>query len=88
MDLLAILKAVGPALISLLSNVATSLKTDEPPAPSGTTPHPVEAIRHLQALLNVALGLNPPLREDGWLGPKTEAAIEAGIVKLRSFGIG
>lgn len=82
---------LAPSIISLLSNTSGALKTNEPiPAKtSALSISPVkasEAIKALQSLLNTALGLNPPLVEDGWLGPKTEAAIMTGVARLRSFG--
>lgn len=86
MDFTALLKLIGPTLVSLLSSTATELKTPTPT--SDTVRRPSQAIMHLQALLNVVMNPDPPLVEDGWLGPKTEAAIEAGIVRLKSLGIG
>lgn len=84
----AIIKLVGPTLISLLSNTASGLGSVNPPAAGGHLAAASPAIKDLQKFLNIALTLNPPLIEDGWLGPKTEEAIEAGIAKLRSAGIG
>ncbi len=82
---------LAPSIISLLSNTSSILKSDTPipieaNALSISPPKASEAIKNLQKLLNTALILNPPLVEDGWLGPKTEAAIEAGIARLKSFG--
>lgn len=82
---------LAPSIISLLSNTSSALRTSEPiPAKTNTLSiSPIkasEAIKALQSLLNTALGLNPPLVEDGWLGPKTEAAIMTGVARLRSFG--
>lgn len=95
MDWNSLLRSVGPTLISILDSTVASFGTTKPPpatppatVPPGTVPHPSNAIKGLQSLLNTVLTLDPPLTVDGWLGPKTEAAIEAGIVKLRSFGIG
>lgn len=95
MDWSALLKAVGPTLISLLGNTVSNLgtpiappTTPSAPVPSGAVAHPSAAVKDLQILLNLALALNPPLVADGWLGPKTEQAIETGIAKLKSLGIG
>lgn len=80
---------LAPSIISLLSNASGALKTDVPISNSTvivSAPKASEAIKALQSLLNTALGLNPPLVEDGWLGPKTEAAIMTGVARLRSFG--
>lgn len=88
MDWETVFKNIGPGLISFLQNTVSGLKTNAPPAappPStapGTVPHPSAAIRDLQALLNVVLGTN--LATDGWLGPKTEAAIEQGIARIKA----
>ena len=89
---------LAPTIISLLSNTSSVLKTDTPlPDISEKTEvfsisiSPQELLnltRTLQKALNIALILNPPLVEDGWLGPKTEAAIEAGIARLHNLGIG
>jgi len=84
---------LAPTIISLLSNTSSALKTDTPISIEATAlaispPKASEAIKDLQKLLNVALMLNPPLDVDGWLGPKTENAIEMGIYKLKTMGIG
>lgn len=80
------------ALLPLLQSLGSTFKAPAPPPTSGTVAIPAatadKAIKDLQAFLNSALALNPPLRVDGWLGPKTDAAIEAGIAQLRSAGIG
>lgn len=95
MDWNALLKTVGPTLISLLNNTVAGLgsASPSPPAPTigvpaGAVAHPSAAIKDLQTFLNLALALSPPLVADGWLGPKTEQAIEAGIAKLKSLGVG
>jgi hypothetical protein len=94
MDFTAILTAIGPSLVSLLANTASSFKTTTAPStapanpPSGTVPVPDAALKDLQTLLNAALKLNPPLKVDGWLGPKTDAAIEQAIAMLKAAGIG
>ena len=82
MDWNAIFRLVIPVVTGLLNNAVQTTST--PVAP--TTPN--AAIKDLQMFLNVALSLNPPLVVDGWLGPKTNDAIEAGIAKLKSLGIG
>lgn len=89
----AILKLVGPTLVGLLQSTVANFGSPSAPPPVSSVPPSVvpkanDAIKHLQAFLNVALGLDPKLNEDGWLGPKTEAAIDAGIAKLKSLGIG
>lgn len=89
MDWATILKVGGPVILSLLKNLGTGLATDAPPTTPGTAVKvPSKAIKDLQQLLNIIIQPNPPLEVDGWLGPQTEAAIEAGIAKLRAAGIG
>lgn len=85
MDLTAIVTALGPTIVSFLKNLADSIQT--PTAPTATTKVsvPSAAIRDLQAFLNTALKLDPPLAVDGWLGPKTEAAIEQGITMFKAL---
>ena len=93
--------ALLPALIQLLSTLGANLKTPSPPGPPltpdtplpaglppGVVPVPDAAIKALQALLNTLLALDPPLVVDGWLGPKTDAAIMDGIAKLKAAGVG
>lgn len=46
-----------------------------------------DAIAALQTLLNHLLKLDPPLEADGWLGKKTEDAINQGIAALKAQGI-
>jgi hypothetical protein len=91
------LTSLFPTLAALLKSLADLLRTPAPvpvPVPTPDNPPPLnpqapnQAIKDLQTFLNAALSLNPPLVVDGWLGPKTDAAIEAGIVKIRSYGIG
>lgn len=89
----AIMKLIGPTLVRLLQSTIENFgSTTVPPpvssAPPSVVPKANDAIKHLQAFLNVALSLNPKLEEDGWLGPRTEAAIDLGIEKLKSLGIG
>ena len=93
MDFALMFQAVAPILVSLLSNTAGALKTDTPiptiaPVVTVSARKASRAIADLQAVLNTALSLYPPLAVDGWLGPKTEAAIEQAIAKLKSVGIG
>ena len=82
MDWQAIFRLAVPVVTGLLQNTVATTAT--PLAPTS----PNKAIKDLQMFLNIALVLSPPLVADGWLGPKTEAAIEAGIAKLKSLGIG
>lgn len=89
----AIMKLVGPTLVTLLQSTVANFGSTKEPAvpvstPSSVVPKANDAIKHLQGFLNLALGLNPKLEEDGWLGPRTEAAIDQGIAKLKSLGIG
>ena len=93
MEFALVFQAVAPILISLLSNTAGALKTDTPvptiaPVITVSARKASQAIADLQAVLNTVLGLDPPLVVDGWLGSKTEAAIEQAIAKLKSVGIG
>lgn len=80
--------AIAPQLIDVLTSVVKGMKTETAPSPVETVRHPSEAIRHLQALMNRALKPNPPLQEDGWLGPRTEEAIDKAIALLQAAGIG
>ncbi len=81
-----------PLVVSFIQNFAKSaaLPTAPPPEPylAPLVPVPSAAIKDLQTMLNIVLQLNPPLDEDGWIGPLTEAAIEQAIAKLHSLGIG
>jgi hypothetical protein len=88
-----IIKTAMPLIVSLLSNTAGTLKTINPPLPDAPliavpTAKASAAIADLQRLLNAVADPQPPLVVDGWLGPRTEEAIELGIAKLKSFGIG
>ncbi len=74
----------GQTILSLLNYASNNWKTTTAPNKSTTVPHPSQAIKDLQALLNKVLNLNPTLIEDGWLGPKTETAIEQGITLIRT----
>ena len=89
MDFALLLKAIAPTLISLLINTAGTLKTSTPRAVGTINPHGASAaIKDLQVLLNTVLHLDPPLETDGWLGPKTEEAIQQGIAQLKALGVG
>ena len=92
MNWLAILQGAVPIIVSLLSNTAGTLKTDNPPLDTPLIAVPTAkasaAVADLQRLLNAVVDPQPPLVVDGWLGPKTEAAIELGIAKLATLGIG
>lgn len=85
--------ALIPSLVSLLKSLSDSFGTHSPNAPK--VPNILvpgaaadQAVKDLQQFLNLALGLNPPLVVDGWLGPKTDAAIEQGIAMLKAAGVG
>src|SRR5260221_272784 len=93
--------ALLPALIQLLSTLRAELHSPAPPGapltpdtplpagcPPGIVPVPDASIKALQALLNMVLALDPPLAVDGWLGPKTDAAIMDAIAKLKAAGVG
>jgi hypothetical protein len=85
------LTSLAPTLVALLKSLGDYFRTPAAPSPAPPASDslaPDQAIKDLQAFLNSALSLNPPLAVDGWLGPKTDAAIEAGIARLRSYGIG
>ena len=73
-----------PIVVSFIQNFSKTVASPTPPLP--LAPVPSAAIKDLQTLLNVVLGTN--LEVDGWLGPETEAAIEQGIAKLHSLGVG
>ena len=79
-----------PLVTSFLQNFAknAATPTQPPPYSEPMAPIPSAAIKDLQRALNLILELNPPLDVDGWLGEKTEAAIEQAIAKLHSLGIG
>lgn len=86
--------AQAPAMISLLRNVVETLGSLSPPKPApatipaGAVAHPSAAIKDLQHLMNAIVKPTPPLDEDGWLGPQTEAVIETAIAMLKTKGIG
>lgn len=88
MDLAAILTALQPTITSFLRNLSDGIQT--PTAPTATTKVsvPNAAIKDLQTFLNAVLKIDPPLVVDGWLGPKTDAAIEQGIALLKTAGFG
>jgi hypothetical protein len=93
MDWAMLAKVGGPLILSLLKNLGTGLATDSPvgpvkEVPEGTVKVPSRAIKDLQALLNVIVKPDPLLAVDGWLGPRTEEAIEEGIAMLKKSGIG
>ena len=93
MDWTTLARVDGPIVISLLKNLGTGLATDSPAGPvkeipEGAVKVPSRAIKDLQALLNIIVRPDPLLKVDGWLGPRTEEAIEAGIAKLKASGIG
>ncbi len=83
-----------PLVIPFLQSMITSYFSQAvPPAvptvtPTGAVAHKSVAISDLQGMLNTLLKLSPPLDTDGWLGPKTEAAIEQAIAVLKAQGIG
>jgi hypothetical protein len=92
---------VLPALLALLKSLGDVFRSSSPPPPPVvvSVPDPTQrppllmvapdqAVKGLQTFLNAVLQINPPLAVDGWLGPKTDAAIEAGIARLKTFGIG
>jgi hypothetical protein len=60
------------------------------PTPADKNAHESEAIKGLQKLLNAIPGIapTPPLDEDGWLGPQTEAVILKAIEMAKSYGFG
>ena len=79
----AIILEALPTIVSLVSNVAGTLKTANPPladAPLVAVPtaKASAAVADLQRLLNAVVNPQPPLVVDGWLGPKTEASDRAG----------
>jgi len=63
---------------------ATPESGDVPAMPSITKKKSPE-IEELQAFLNLAVKPQPPLAVDGWLGPKTEAAIHQGVEMLKPY---
>jgi hypothetical protein len=81
---------VAPFVIDLLGNLKTAWKTDVPVSLQAPHNEPAasDAIRNLQALLNKFVVPSPDLKVDGWLGPKTEKAINDGIAMLRTLGVG
>lgn len=95
-DWTSIFQTIRPMLVNLLQRTITDFGTPTaPPAapapseiPPGAVPHPSDAIKALQKVLNAVVIDTPPVAEDGWLGPKTEAKIMAGIAKLKTYGVG
>jgi hypothetical protein len=95
MDYGAILTAIGPQLVQLLSTVATNMHSPTAPTTAPTVQSSVGTMVHdavigeLQAFLNGIPGLlSTKLTVDGWLGDRTKAAIEKGIAMLKGAGIG
>lgn len=100
----AIVDTIAPEVIKLFGKTTAPA---QPPAPPPSTPvvapvpnpgtsvvlnrAPSAAIRELQHILNETVHPQPPLKEDGWLGPKTERALLQGLAMakpyLASFGI-
>ncbi len=46
---------------------------------------PSDTIKAVQKLLNQIVKPQPPLQEDGWLGPRTEQAIKAGLAMAQPY---
>ncbi len=76
-------------LLRLLPELMKAMSATSAPIPTTETVRvtkgPSDAIRQLQALINKFDPPTPRLAEDGWLGPKTEAAIASAVAKLRPF---
>lgn len=94
-----IINTVVSGVMQALSHATTpGAPTATVPAPQEPVPAPVqtggqnapsEAVKAIQRLL--AQFVDPSIKADGWLGPKTEQAIKDGIAKaqpyLSMFGI-
>lgn len=77
-----------PSLSTVINDVVKALQVQTSPVvtPVGNTPiKPSETVKTLQRLLNQFVQPNPPLQEDGWLGPKTEAAINQAIQMAKPY---
>jgi hypothetical protein len=59
--------------------------TDTAPAVPAVTKKPSATIKSMQHLLNQVVKPQPPLKEDGWLGDKTEAAIASAIAMAQPY---
>jgi lysozyme family protein len=46
---------------------------------------PSDTIKAVQKLLNQIVKPQPPLQEDGWLGPRTEKAIRDGLAMAQPY---
>jgi hypothetical protein len=96
MDWAVIIAKAAPIAVSMLETAIQSFYAPAKPAapvapdsaPKGTVASPDEFIRSLQVFLNLAVKPEPPLKEDGWLGPATRAAGLKGIMMFKARGIG
>lgn len=76
-----------PFARTVISDIVGSLKVTTapptpPPPPTGTVAHPgqtgpSEFVKSIQSWLNTNAPPAVPLKVDGWLGPKTEAAMKS-----------
>ncbi len=93
-----IIKSVAenaPTIIKVVKELTGSLKQTTAPTPSepmpGTVPPPQvnrapsETVRAVQKLLNQFVKPQPPLKEDGWMGAKTEAAIDQALEMAKPY---
>lgn len=79
-------KVIPGNLGGILSEVLGLFKQTTAPTPGTVTVRsgPSQTVKNIQNALNVAGIAKPPLTVDGYLGPKTEAALKAAGTK---FGI-
>jgi len=84
------LQKLFEGIVAALSQVTKPDPTPDPgavtpPTPPSVTAKASEAVKQLQTVLNSVLNLNPPLVVDGYLGPKTEAAIMAALKMAQPY---
>lgn len=96
-NIISTVVATLPNLSTLVTDLTKALQVQTTPVPSTATlalagqGKPSDTVKTIQRLLNQFVKPNPPLKEDGWLGPKTEAAIQQALQMatpyLTMFGI-
>lgn len=81
------IEATIAAIIKFFKATTAATPTTVPSTPtsSAVEKKPSEVIRDVQKLLNQFVKPQPPLKEDGWMGDKTEAAIKQGLVMLKPY---
>lgn len=91
-DIISTIIKQGPSVEAFVAEFIKSFKTTTAPAPTTATtssgsvtigPSPV--IKDVQHLLNLFVKPVPPLKEDGWLGKKTEDALGQAVAMAKPY---